>query len=97
MHDVVFFLTNTSRHLLAVSFITCFTVKFVHRSNHKEDNSTTSHAQNTTALQPSTFLSEIHQLLITKKRKSAFPSANNCQGQLQTHESVSEFKADSRC
>jgi len=94
---MTFFLTNIGRHLLGVSFITRLTVKFVHSSNHKEGNCTISHAQNMTALQPSTFLLEVHQLLITNKGKSALPSANNRQGQTQTPHSVSTLKAESRC
>ena len=35
-----------------------------------------------TALQPKVFLTGIHQLLITSKGHSAFPSPNLCQGQL---------------
>jgi hypothetical protein len=53
------FLTNTGPHLLRVSFITRLTVKFMHSSNRKENNFTISHAQNTTELQPRTFLFEI--------------------------------------
>jgi hypothetical protein len=55
-------------------------------------NYITPHAQNTTALLPNIFLSGIHQLLVTYKKLSAFPGANNCQGQLQTPQSALVFK-----
>jgi len=41
-----------------------------------------------TALQPIVFLTRIHWLLFIHKGLSAFPSANTCQGQLQTPQSV---------
>ena len=37
---------------------------------------------------PNVFLTRIHRLLFTHKGMSTFPSANNCQGQLQTPQSV---------
>ena len=49
---------------------------------------TTTHAKNTTTLRPNVFLTEIHRLLVTNKGRSAFPSANHCQGQLQPPQSV---------
>ena len=57
--------------------------------NTKKKDGTISHAQNTTALQPNAFLTGIHRILVTKKGRSAFLSANNCQSQLQTPQSVS--------
>jgi len=47
-----------------------------------------SHAQKATAIHPTVFLAGIHRLLLTHKGVSAFPSANNCQGELQTPQSV---------
>jgi hypothetical protein len=41
-----------------------------------------------TALQPHTFLTGIHRLLVTNKGRSALLSANHCQGQLKTPQSV---------
>ena len=38
---------------------------------------------------PKFFLTGIHQLLITSKERSAIPSANICQGQMQTPQSLS--------
>jgi hypothetical protein len=47
------------------------------------------HEQNTTALYANVFLTGIHWLLVTSIGQLAFPSANNCQGQLQTLQSLS--------
>jgi hypothetical protein len=61
-------------------------------SNHVEhfkNNCINSHAENTIVAQPNAFLNEIHPLLFTNKGRSAFHNANNCQGQLQTPQSVS--------
>lgn len=52
--------------------------------NTTENNCIFSHAQNTTVLQPSVFLNAIHLLLVRNKGRSAVPSTNNYQGQLQT-------------
>ena len=87
LHDL-----STGRHLLSVSFITspksnlCAALT---TQNTTESNCIISHAQNTTALQLNIFLSGIYRLLIRSKGPSAFPSANNCQGQPQTPESLS--------
>jgi hypothetical protein len=82
-------------------FVRCFVynkpkVKFMHSSKtqYTTKNYIISHAQNTTALHPNVFLTEVHvhRLLVTKTGASAFPSSNNCQGQLQTPQSVSVVK-----
>jgi hypothetical protein len=86
LHDLL----STGLHLLDVSFVT--SLKSHLRTNHVEhykNNCITSHAKNTTAIQSNTFLNEIHQLLFTNKGRSGFHSANICQGQLQTPQSVS--------
>ena len=80
-------------------FVRCFIynkpkVKFMHSSKTQyttEKNYIISHTQNTTALHRTVFLTEVHVhgLLVANKGASAFPSANNCQGQLQTPQSVS--------
>jgi hypothetical protein len=41
-----------------------------------------------TTVQPNAFLTGKHQLLVTNMGLSSFPSANPCQGQLQTPQSV---------
>jgi hypothetical protein len=38
---------------------------------------------------PNVFSPGIHRLLVENKGRSAFPSETNCQGQLQTPQSVS--------
>jgi hypothetical protein len=83
---------STGRHLLHVFIYKTSTVKFMHSSNHTNTTAHSciiSHAQNTTAIQPNVFLTGIHRLLVTRKGRSSFPSANNCQGQMQTPQSVS--------
>ena len=72
--------------VMRFSFFVCIKpeIKFVYRSNHMEHYRKSrifSHAQNTTALQPS--------VLVINKGQSSFPSANYCQGQLQTPRSLS--------
>ena len=47
-----------------------------------------SHVQNTSAFQPNIIISGLIGLLVNGKGRSGFPSANNCQGQLQTPQSV---------
>jgi hypothetical protein len=56
--------------------------------NTTENNCIISHAQNTTALQSNLFLTGIHRLLVRNKGWSGFLIENNCQGQLQTPQSV---------
>jgi len=58
----------------------------MHSYNQVEHNKKNvfSEAQNTTALHANIDVTGIGQLLDTKKGQSAFPSGNNCQGQLQT-------------
>jgi hypothetical protein len=67
--------------VMLFSFFVCIKpeIKFVYASNHMEHNIISlifSHAQNTTGLQPSVF--------VTNKGQSSFPSANYYQDQLQT-------------
>ena len=64
-----------------------FTILITH--NTTQNNCISSHAQNTTALQADVFFTGIHRLLVTNKERSAFPSADHCQGQLQTRQSLS--------
>jgi hypothetical protein len=47
-----------------------------------------SHAQNTTELQPKVFFNWNTSVTGHRKGQSAFPSANHCQGQLQTPQSL---------
>jgi hypothetical protein len=56
--------------------------------NTTDKNCNISHAQNTTALQPNVFLVGIHPLLFTNKGGPSFSTADNCQGQLNTPQSV---------
>jgi hypothetical protein len=88
LHDLV-----RCRYLLDVSFITSLKSNLCTAltTRNTTENITVfiSHAQNTTALQPNLFLTGIHQLLVTNKGPSPFLSAKNCQGQLQTPQSVS--------
>ena len=53
-----------------------------------QSNCISSHAENTNVLQPNAVLTKAHRLLVTNKGQQAFPSVNNCQGQLQTPQSV---------
>ena len=86
------FFSPIGRHLLSFSFLrslksnlyTDLTVW-----NIAENNCVISHAQNTTAFQPNVFLTGIHPLPATNNGRSAFPSTNNYQGQLQTSQSIS--------
>jgi hypothetical protein len=58
--------------------------------NTTQNNSIISHAQKTTALhQPDVFVNETLRSLVTTEGGWAFHSANNCQGQPQTAQSVS--------
>jgi hypothetical protein len=57
-----------------------FTIAHTHTHTNKH---------NITELQPDVFFNLILQLMATNKGQSAVPSANNCQGQLQTAQSVS--------
>jgi hypothetical protein len=55
------------------------------RTEHCKNNCIISRSQNRIAV-PSTvfFLTGIHRLLFANKKQSPFPSANHCQGQMQT-------------
>jgi hypothetical protein len=82
--------------LIISIFRCCFynkpTVKFIHISNytkHCRKNYILSHPKHSTALQPNVFLTGTHRLLLTSKGRSTSCGANNCQGQLQTPQSVS--------
>ena len=88
LHDL-----STGSHLLDVSFI----------ASHKPKICTALNTQYTTKnscfyvtrkkrrlqLSPNVCFTTIHRLLFTTKGRSASPSANNCQGQLKTSQSVS--------
>ena len=88
MHDLL----SIGRHLLGVSLLrslqshlcSALTVQ-----NITENNYVILHEQNTTAFQLNVFLTGIHPLPATNNGRSAFPSTNNCQGQLQTSQSIS--------
>jgi hypothetical protein len=84
LHDL-----STDHHLLSVSFITSLKSNLCTALSTHNTNRIISHAQNTTARQLNVFLAGMHRLLVTNKGGSAFPSTNNCQGQLQTPQSVS--------
>jgi hypothetical protein len=77
-------------HVICLSFITSLksnlrTAQTTY--NTTENNCIILHAQNVTTFQPNVFLSRVHRLLVTNSRRSPFPSANRCQGQLQTTQS----------
>ena len=55
-------------------------------------NHSISHAQNTTAFQPSELLTGILWVLVTNKGRWRFSSTNNSQGQLQTPQSVCNYE-----
>jgi hypothetical protein len=85
-------LLSTGHRLLVVSLITSLQLHLytaLTTQTATEHNCIVSHAQNTTALQSSVFLTGIYRLLGTNKGRSAFPSADNYQGQLQSPQSVS--------
>jgi hypothetical protein len=67
-------------------------VKLMHSSNYTKHYRKQLYCitrKNTTALQLDVFVTGIHRLLVTSKGRSAFPSTKNCQGQLQTLQSLS--------
>ena len=85
---------STCHHLFGVPFITSLQSNLnnaLNTQNTTGNNCMISHAQNTTALQPNTFLAGIHRLLFTNKGRSAVFCANNFQGQVQTSYSVTIF------
>jgi len=57
--------------------------------NTTENNCITLYAKYTYALHYNVFLTGARRLLVTNKWGLSFPSANNCQGQLKTPQSVS--------
>jgi hypothetical protein len=81
----------SGRHLSGVSFMTSLkpnlcTALTTQKTTKKK--SIMSHKQNMTPLQPSLFVTGIHGLLVTSNRMSSFPSADHCQGQLKTPQSL---------
>jgi len=93
-HCVAFFL-STDHHLLGVS------LKTSTKSNLRAGLTTENTAQKEyvlsltqnimTALQFDVFLIGIRRVLLKDKGRSAFASANNCQGKLKTPQSVSVY------
>jgi len=84
------------RYLLGLSFVTNLKsslCKALTTQNTTENNSIILQAQNANSLQLSVFLTGIYQLLDTNKGRSAWPSANNCQGRLQTPQSLTVPKS----
>jgi hypothetical protein len=82
---------SNGRHLLRVSFLTSLkpnlcTVVTAHDTT--ENCSIILNAQNTTAPKPNEFLTGKHRLLVTSEGWSAFYSANHCQGQMHTPQSL---------
>jgi hypothetical protein len=70
---------------------------FMHGYNHIEHYEeqhyhTHTHTHDTSDLQPNIFLTEIGQLVVRNNGRSAFPTPNHCQGQLQAPQSVSVGK-----
>jgi hypothetical protein len=87
LHDLL----STGHHSLRIPFTTNVQPNLcpaLTTQNTTEHNCIILHAQNTTALQLDLFLTGIHQSLVTNKEVSAFPSANHCQGQLQSLQSL---------
>ena len=79
LHDVIFlsFITSLKSNLCTAQTTYDTT----------ENNCIILHAQNVNTFQPNVFLSGVHRLLVTNSRRSPFPTANRCQGQLQTTQS----------
>jgi len=78
---------HTGRHLLGVSPTTSLNSNFctsLTAQSSTNKKCIISHAQNTTALECSVYLTVIHCLMVTSKEQSVFPSVNHCQGPLQT-------------
>jgi hypothetical protein len=76
---IQFFLTNTSCHMLHVSFITSLKTSLCIISHAKK---------NMTELQSKIVLTGRHRLVVTHKGQSAFWVPHHCQGQLQTTQTV---------
>jgi len=93
-HELLAFLDllATDRHLLGVLFVTgqksnlCTVLT---TQNTTENNCIVLHAQNTYSLHLDMLLTGIHWWVVTSKGRPAFPTTNNCQGQLQTPQSLS--------
>ena len=78
--------------MLDISFTTSLMSELctaISTKNTTDNECFNSHAQNTTALQDNVPLTGIHRLLIRNKGRWDFPSAKDCQAQLQTPQSVS--------
>jgi hypothetical protein len=85
LHDLL----CIGRHFLGDSFITSMKSNSCRALTTQKITLIISHAQNTTAVQPNVFLTGKHWSRVTGKGGSAFHSANACQGQLQTPQSLS--------
>ena len=83
LHTAVILFITIIKSILCTPLTKCDTT---------DHNSTTSYAQNTTAIQPTVYCAGIHRLLVVNTGLSASTSANNCQGQLQTPQSVSVLR-----
>ena len=85
-------LLATGRRLLGVLFVAgqksnlCTALA---TQNTTENNCIVLHAQNASSLHPDVLLTGMHWWVVTSKGMSAFPTTNNCQGQLQTPQSLS--------
>lgn len=85
-------LPSADSHLLGLLSVTSLRSNLCRAltiQNATANNLIIPHAQATTALRPDVFLNWIHQLLVRVKGLSAFASQMNCQGKLQTSQSVS--------
>jgi hypothetical protein len=69
--------------------MTSLNLKLCAAYNTTENNCYLSDAKNTTAVKPKVMLCGICRLLVTKKGRSPLSSANSCQGQMQSPQSVS--------
>jgi hypothetical protein len=86
----------TGRHLLGVSFIIGLKSNLctaLTTWNSTWSNCIILRGRGMTVLQPNVFLTGIHWLFVIKKKGSAFPTANYCQGQLKTSQSLSILRA----
>jgi hypothetical protein len=93
-------LLSTGQHMLGVSFIASMQSNLhagVTTESTTQKVTVLSHTQKrTTALQPGVFLSGIHRVLLKNKVRSAFASANNCQSQIRTPQSVTTMCINSQ-
>ena len=87
LHDLLW----NGRYLLGLSFVTNLKSSLctaLITQNTTKNNSIILQAQNATCTSAQRVLTEIYQLLDTNKGRSALPSANKCQGRLQTPQSL---------